>query len=229
MVNGEWPPYMSKDLKHNRVASRIVTDAFALVDIKAEYGFYPWKRSLNLAKTGRWDGSVVWSKNGDRLKYFYFSNPVINDKSVFFHLKDFVFDWKKYEDLKGIKIGGTNGYNYDADFHKYQKNGTLLVEYVTSDETNFKKLLKGRIKIFVCNLEVGYSLLYKLFPAETVSLFMNHPKTVKNSEMGLILSKKDKKNLKRIKLFNKGLEKLRRSGEVDRFLDESRRGEYKKR
>lgn len=60
LTNGEWPPYLSKDLKHYGVASRIVTEAFDLEGIKVEYGFFPWERALELAKHGDWDGSLVW-------------------------------------------------------------------------------------------------------------------------------------------------------------------------
>ncbi|MEE9297196.1 MAG: amino acid ABC transporter substrate-binding protein, partial [Phycisphaerae bacterium] len=56
LTNGEWQPYLSKDSPHHGFASHIVTEAFALVGVEVEYGFFPWKRSFKLAKEGTWDG-----------------------------------------------------------------------------------------------------------------------------------------------------------------------------
>ncbi len=44
LTNGEWQPYLSKDAPHHGFASHIVTEAFALVGVEVEYGFFPWKR-----------------------------------------------------------------------------------------------------------------------------------------------------------------------------------------
>ncbi len=43
LTNG-WQPYLSKDVPHHGFASHIVTEAFALVGVEVEYGFFPWKR-----------------------------------------------------------------------------------------------------------------------------------------------------------------------------------------
>ena len=50
ITNGEWPPYMSKKLKHYGLASRITTEAFASQGVKVEYGFFPWARSKLLVE-----------------------------------------------------------------------------------------------------------------------------------------------------------------------------------
>lgn len=228
ITNGEWPPYMSENLKHYGLASHIVTQAFAAEGVTVEYGFFPWKRSFVLAKDGKWDGSAVWSKTADREPHFVFSEPVIQDMTVFFHRKDVSFDWKSWDDLKGLKIGGTMEYNYGPEFKAAEKAGTFKVEYVANDETNFKKLLGGRIQIFVCNIEVGYSILNKMYDKATVNLVTNHPKAVKKDTLGLILSKKYPKHAEMMAKFNSGLAKLRAEGNLDQWLEESRRGDYKK-
>ena len=59
LASGEWSPYQSEMLKYYGVASRIVTEAFALHGIKLEYGYFPWDRSLEYAETGEWDGTLA--------------------------------------------------------------------------------------------------------------------------------------------------------------------------
>ena len=101
LTNGEWPPFLSEHAPHHGFASHIITEAFALVGVEVEYGFFPWKRSFKLAKEGKWDGSAVWWENEERRKLFYFTDLVVPTKVVFFHLKSTEFDWTTYEDLRG--------------------------------------------------------------------------------------------------------------------------------
>lgn len=227
LTNGEWPPFLSEKLKHYGVASRIVTESFLSESVKVEYGFFPWARSYNLVKKGRWDGSAVWSYTEDRAKYCYYSDPVLETKWVFFHLKTKPFDWKTVDDLKNLKIGGTLEYDYGKDFEDAEKTDRISVYRTPQDEINFKKLLKARIDIFPIDLDVGYAMLNKLFSKKEAALFTYHPKPVKDVPLHLILSKKVEKNKELVALFNKGLKHLRESGKYDQYLGESRKGDYR--
>ena len=93
ITNGEWTPYLSEHLPHYGVSSHIVTEAFALVDVEVEYGFFPWQRSFKLAKSGeKWDGSAVWYYSEERARHFHYSDAVNQVEMAFFHLKDASFD-----------------------------------------------------------------------------------------------------------------------------------------
>ena len=70
---------------------------------------------MKLAKDGSWDGSAVWSESEERLQNFFFSDPVVNSSWVFFHLKSYDFDWSDYEDLTGVRVGGTVEYYYSDE------------------------------------------------------------------------------------------------------------------
>ena len=228
ITNGEWSPYLSEKLKYYGVASRIVTEAFSLEGIKAEYGFFPWKRALLLAQKGKWDGSVVWSYTEDRAKDFYYSDPVVKCKWVFFYLKTTSFDWKVIDDLRGFRIGGTLGYKYNPDFEAAEEAGRIKVYRVPKDEQNFEKLIKGRIDIFLQDIDVGYEMLNNLFPEEKVRLFTHHPKPIKDTGFHLLLSKQVEKNKEMLTLFDRGLKRLKESGKIEQYLKESRIGKYKK-
>ena len=118
LTNGEWPPYLSEKSYKYGLYSHIVEEAFKIMGIKVEYGFFPWKRSFKLAENGDWDGSTVWAYSPEREKKFLFSEPIGHGCHVFFHLKDFKFDWQTEDDLQGIKIGGTIGYRYLVEIEK---------------------------------------------------------------------------------------------------------------
>ncbi len=228
ITTGEWAPYLSKDLKYYGVAARIVTESFALEGVKVEYGFFPWARSKFFAREGEWDGSAVWVHNSERAKDFLFSDSVVEVKNVFFHLKSYSFDWNTIDDLKGISIGGTIEYSYGEAFQNAEKTGRIKVQRAPSDEINFRKLLAGRIKIFPFVLDNSYLLLQKSFKPGQIRLITYHPKPVDAKSNRLMLSKKIERNKHMLKLFNKGLKRLKESGKYDQYLEESRRGEYLK-
>ena len=218
---GEWPPYHSKELPHYGLASRIITEAFLMEGVKVSYGFFPWPRALILAQKHEWDGTAVWFRNPEREAAFYISDPVIEAKDVFFHLKEFKFDWKGFDDLKQYRIGATQDYYYGPEFQKAEQEERIQVERATSDEINLKKLLRDRFDIFPLELRVGLNMLRKKFSPQEIERITYHPKLI-YSEFGyLLLSKKQQKNRYLISIFNRGLKKLKESGKYEAlFLED---------
>ncbi len=222
LANGEWVPYQSKSLKHHGAVSRIVTEAFASEGITVEYEYFPWKRGYVCAEAGEVDGTFLWFATAERRAAFYISDPVIDIQYVFFHLKNYAFDWNTVDDLQGTAIGATVGYDLGEAFQEAERDNVITVERVTTDEQNFQKLLLGRVQIFPCDIEVGYALIRKLFPPDQAALFTHHTKPLKAAPHHLLLSKKNERNKKMIELFNKGLQQLKDSGRYQQYLVEMR-------
>ncbi|MCP3925907.1 MAG: ABC transporter substrate-binding protein [Desulfobacterales bacterium] len=211
-------------LKHYGVASHIVTESFAIEGVTVKYVFRPWKRAYREAQYGAYDGSLIWSYDKERGKYFYFSDPLIDGKSVFFHLKNYPFVWKSIADLKNHKIGGSLGYKYA--FEEEISGIKIDIDRAPTDIINFKKLLLGRIQIFPCDMNVGYAILNIHFKPEEIQKITHHPKHYSSTTYHLILTKKNKINELLIQKFNKGLSRLRETGQFDQFVEASLRGEY---
>lgn len=227
LTNGEWPPFTSQNLKHYGVYSHIVSEAFALEGMTVKYEFFPWKRSYVYTKDGDWDGSLTWAPTPEKKREVFFSDPVFQHTKVFFHLKNFSFDWNTIDDLKGISIGATALYTYGDEFDQAVKNGRIEVEYATTDMTSLKKLLERRIQIFPSDIRVGYDLLNTNFTSEEASLFMHHPKPIQETFTCVIFTKKNPEKSRRLmEIFNRGLRKLKENGTYDKLLKASLRGEY---
>lgn len=227
IASGEWAPYQSESLKYKGFASRIVTEAFKLSGINVEYGYFPWKRSYILSQRGEWDGTFLWFDTPERRKHFYISDPVVDVLYVFFHLKSFQFDWNSIDDLEGIIIGSTIGYDYGEPFQKAEKLKKLRISRNLSDVKNFKLLLAGKIQIFPCELKSGYEAILKQFAPDKIKLITYHSIPLKSDPHHLLLSKKVKQNIKMIEIFNAGLKRLKNSGKVEQYISESREGKYK--
>jgi polar amino acid transport system substrate-binding protein len=221
ITNGEWPPYLSKQLKHHGFVSHIVSDAFKLKSINVNYNFRPWKRAFEESKSGSVNGSVVWSATDERKVDFLFSDPVITGKSVLFHLKDKQIDWNKFSDLKKYKIGGSLGYEYSFEHER-----DVAIERVASDELNFRKLLWKRIELFPSDKDAGYIILNKHFSSKEISKITYHPLPYEQTSYSLMLSKKHPDSVRLLSLFNEGLKELRASGRYNQIVIAQERGKY---
>ena len=229
ITNGEWQPYLSEHAPYYGFASHIVTEAFRLVGVEVEYGFFPWKRSLEWAKKGEtWDGTAVWLYSEERAASFYYTDPVVPSTVAFFHLEDVEFDWNTMEDLRDTKIGATLEYSYGPEFDEADRSGIIDPRRVATDELNLKKLLKGRIEVFPGEVMVTYSQIRETFSKEDAARFIHHPKPLHRNLQHLLISKANPDNERFVELFNKGLKQLKESGRYDQIIVDSLAGKYSK-
>jgi len=224
---GEYPPYVSEKQNYEGIASHIVKEAFALEGITVTYKYFPWGRSYEMARQGDVEGTMPWFKSAEREKDFFYSDQVMSQKQVFFHLKTYSFDWENIDDLIGIEIGGTQTYFYGQAFEDAEKSELISVERVPDDLLNFKKILGGRIQIFPLTIDIGFSKLREHFKPAEIKLITFHSKPLQDSATYALFSKKTPKRSKRLlKLLNQGLNRLKESGEFELFVDNFNRGDY---
>ncbi|MGE8496380.1 MAG: substrate-binding periplasmic protein [Pseudomonas sp.] len=218
LTNGEWSPYLGEHLPHQGVASRIIREAFALEGLDVEWEFHPWARSLQMAELGQRDGTAVWLHSEDRQQLFFISDPVVESTYYIFHRKGQVFDWKSVEDLQGLRIAATRGYDYGSAFQQAENSGQLDINRVTSDELGFRQLLAGRVDLFPLDKVVGFDLLHQHFSAADRAQLSFHPKPLRSDSLHLLLSRAVPGNAERMRRFNRGLAQLRDSGQVAKYL-----------
>jgi polar amino acid transport system substrate-binding protein len=218
LTNGEWPPYLGEDLPHHGVASRIVAEAFALQNVEVQWEFHPWARSLKMAEQGTRDGSAVWLYNREREQRFHISDPVVESGYYLFHRKNRHFDWSSVEDLRGLRIAATRGYDYGEAFQQAEAAGEINVVRLTGDEQGLRQLLAGRIDLFPVDKVVGFDLLYQNFSAAERRLLSFHPVPLRSDSLHLLLSREVPGNAELMQRFNQGLKRLRDSGKISQYL-----------
>lgn len=223
---GEWEPHYSEQYKHYGLVPHIISEAFAQEGIKVEYGFFPWSRSMGLVKQGLWDATCCWSKTDERAQFYFFSDSVIDEKQVFFHLKEFDFDWHGMESLKGVIIGTGNEFYHGHPFHKAEQKGGLRIEKLSVLEKNFEKLLAKRIDVFPMDEIAGYAAINKKFKPEVASMFTHHPRVLDSMPQRALFSKKVSRSKALIEKLNKGLEALKTSGRYQEFEMDFQNGKY---
>lgn len=218
ITNGEWPPFTSEHLPDNGPLSRIVAEAFALEGVKVEYGYFPWKRAYDYARTGKWDGSIGWAPTPRHVQDFQMSTPVIMVDKALFHLKNVPFDWQTIGDLRGWKVGATAGYSYGEDWDNAVKEGRLPVEEVTVDEQNIRKLLLRRVDVIAMEVDVANYLVRTRLTPEEAAMIVQHPKLLMQTPICLALSRNTARAAELTARFNRGLQRLKESGAYDRYL-----------
>jgi len=222
---GEYPPLVSQHFLHYGVTARIIREAFALEGIDVEYKFTNWARAFRLVIEGEADGIGPILKTNKRENQYYFSDSLYYETQVFFHKKNYLFNWNTIDDLSQVSIGATISYSYGEEFDQAAKSKELMIQRVPTDEQNFKKMFADRIKIFPQSLDVGYYILHSTFP-DKVSLVTHHVKPVNQNHNYLAFSKAKNNSLSLIKHFNRGLQKLKESGKYELYFTESRNGNY---
>jgi polar amino acid transport system substrate-binding protein len=225
ITNGEWEPFLSEYSYEYGLASHIISKSFKIEGIKVKWGFFPWKRSHEIAKLGLWDASATWTPTEERKKDFWISDTVINISYVFFYLKGNNLSWKN---LKGRVVGLSRGYTYGREIKEFIEANELLVDITTKDEQNYQRLLNGRIDLFPNEPIVGYAQIRHTFTHEDADRFTHYPKAFDNTTSNLIISKKCKNGQFLLNKFNSGLNKLKKSGQYDQMFMDLDSGKYDK-
>lgn len=215
---GEWPPYTSERLTGYGIAAKLISDSFAAAGVTVTFAFYPWNRSLELARRGGIEATAPWFESADRRADFHLSDPLFESKFLLYYLKAKPVAWQEIEDLKGLKIGATAGYYYGEAFTHAEKAGEITVVRASSDETNLKNLLIGRLDAFPLDEHVAEFLFANDMPAEDATRIGYNAVAVHSRPQHLLISRKAANGEALIRLFNQGLATIRSNGAYERIV-----------
>lgn len=217
ITNGEWPPYMGASLPEKGPVSQIIEQAFALEGVEVRWQFYPWARAMLVAQSGQCEGTAVWSSSSERLAAFYLSEPIINNQTYFLHLASQPFDWQSIDDLQGLRLGGTIGYDYGAAFQQAELSGKLKVTRLPSEELGIHMLLAGRLDAFPIDKVAAQAMLQQQFDPQQRASLSFHPLALRTDPLYLLLNRTQPGNRAMLLRFNHGLQQLRESGAYDQY------------
>lgn len=159
------PPYTEmKDGKIAGFATEIVEHVFQEMKVEYVIKVYPFKRALKYLKTGKLYGLYIAGKAPARAKIFLFpKEPLITTNWVWFINKENIgkLQYLSFDDLKGKRIGTIRGYYKPKDLDEYiSKN--CIVDEVTTEEQNFKKLAINRLDFVMSEYSIGKYFANKL-------------------------------------------------------------------
>lgn len=158
----EWPPYIGEHLPDQGAMALIARSAFAKAGYELRIDFYPWARTLYMAKTkDKYAGYFPEYYSQESEKDFIFSAPVGSSPLGFAERKENPVNWETADDLSAVKMIGTvRGYVNTEAFDQKAAKGDIRVEAVTDDATNLRKIIGGRITMAVIDRYVMQYLLH---------------------------------------------------------------------
>lgn len=231
ITNGEWAPYMGKQLKEGGMVSHIISEAFAAVEIDVEYGFFPWKRSYRYAVNGvgesnhRWHATAAWYYAEKREKDLRYSDMVYEANEVLFYLKSNPVVWKKDSDLQGKRIGGTD-YSPYPNLEPLREKGIIKIIRSGEDDVQMQRLFFRNIDAVVVMKEVGLYYLAENLSDKDISEVSYVTQSVNKRHLYLLFSHKVEENKELIEKFNRGLRTIRLNGRYSEIIREFEDGRY---
>ncbi len=147
----EYPPFYGKDLKNHGFITEIIATAFERTGYQIDVKFLPWNRALEKTKDGAYDGLfTVWYRE-EREQWFVYSDPLpANEIGFYKRVADEIY-FANYHDLQSYRIGVVRGYVNPPGFDEAELKTIVVVD----DETNFRKLAKGRIDLVLTDRLLG--------------------------------------------------------------------------
>ncbi|MBF8793300.1 transporter substrate-binding domain-containing protein [Pseudomonas monteilii] len=175
-----------------------------------------WKRCLMDAAAGRVD--VVLAYNTDqRDQSMRFSTvPVLREEVAVFYNRRRSVHFQRIEDLAGYRGGLLFGESYGAEFDRFVARHQNI-EWVSSSQQNFGKLIRGRIDFVIQERRTGELFVEHLAGAEDIQAL---PKALSVDYLRVAVSRHSPLSRK-MDAIDAQLRRMTDSGEIDVWLGQS--------
>ena len=185
LATGEWPPYTSENAPEQGALTAVVRGILLRMGAEPGIRFYPWKRCYELVLRGEIWAAFPYSRTEERAKQVLFSDPISYSDTALFHTGDPPLpEYRTLDDLKGLRVGGIDGYFYREALDK----AGLDVQYCLDETSAFKMLLADRFDVVLVNILVGRQIIRDQFPEHADSFKILNGLYSRN-ELRLIVSR----------------------------------------
>lgn len=144
----DWPPWkIVEGDRFDGIDVDILAEVGRRANVSWEYTECPWRRCLEMMKTGQVDVVTSLSKTAERQEYMLFLGPYYHiEKVSFYTLKGSDVQVSVYDDLYGHTIGAVKGSVY---FTQFDTDSKILKEEVTQDRQHLQMLLSKRVDLVI--------------------------------------------------------------------------------
>lgn len=218
-----WEPMFGENLPKGGFYTEITRQAFQRVGYGLEVKFVPWKRALESARQGNYDGLLGAYYNDERAQDFDYSELVYVDEQVFFGRNgEQPATYQSLRDLVPYEIGVTRGLAYVNELKKEEPS--LKIREVTDTEQNLTKLMKKRIDLFPAGKVYILHMLQTKYPDWRDQIQIVSP-PLKTEGLYNPISKKVPDHQTIVADFNRGLQMIKDDGAFEKILNEYGFGE----
>ena len=212
--SGNWPPYADKDLPEQGLAIDLVTTALKRAGYSPQVKTASLTQILEGSKTGVYDVFATPWYTMDRDQYLHFSQSYLESSIHFIKRNDTPFEYTRFDDLEGVKIGVIEGYAYDEDF-----NDSAAIKKINASSLteNLRKLIEKEVDLSLDDERVLRYTLNQSMPNNTATLvILAKPLTMRGINIGV--SRKNPDHEKIVAGFNKAIAEMKKDGTHDRIV-----------
>lgn len=214
---GDWLPYVDQQRADGGALPRLVRSIFESAGYQVEFVYYPWDRNLLMLEHGSLDAILPYLCSTARQRVSTCSEPVVRGDVVLFQRADQTLNWSRVEDLAAFRIATTLGYAYGPQFDEAVARNVLRVQQSGKEDTGFRLLSLGRVDFHPQDRAVGYAMLNRLFSAEERQQITHHPTRLHSDPLHVLFRKNDPRAETLLHVFNEGLQRLKRRGDISRL------------
>ncbi|WP_191831723.1 substrate-binding periplasmic protein [Pseudomonas fluorescens] len=213
-----YPPVSWSDGKQVRgLAPTVVRELFGRLGYEVEMVVLGnWKRCLLDAAEGRVD--VVLAYNSDqRDQGMRFSRvPVLREEVAVFVNRQRPVKFERLQDLAGYRGGLLFGESYGPEFDQFVARHQNI-EWVSSSQQNFGKLIRGRIDFVIQERRTGQLFVERLPGGEDIQAL---PAALSVDYLRVAVSRHSRLS-QHMAQIDEQLQRMTDSGEIERWLQQS--------
>ena len=187
----------------------IVRAAYRALGLEVRFNFMPYARCVAMARSGAELACFDTFRTPDTESEFLWHSPsLFNVEYRIYAPIDSKQRHLGVRDLEGQHVAVTRGYEYGAEF---DRNTKVLRELSSSDESNFRMLLAGRVA-YTITAEVIAKTLFKQHP-ELANKF-RAVGSVSRNDVYMAFSRRNPDGPREMARFEKGLKIIRENGSL---------------
>ncbi len=221
VTGNNYPPFADETLPHGGMMTEIVELAFREAGYATSVAFRPWKRGYEETKKGLFAATFPYIKTTERLKDFYYSEPMNIMYTRIFVTRDSSFT--KFEDLQNQRICIPLGFGITKRFAEVFTQNFIRAEGHPVDLVScLKMMLAGRKDFVIINEITGWMTIQNTF--QTKEGFRTLEQVFEEETHHLIVSKTYPDGEDIITQFNIGLKKLEDKGTLHAVIQRHLKG-----
>ena len=218
LASSDYVPHYGTELPRQGAVSEIVRRAFAYEGIDIEIAFMPFARALYDTQQGFYDGILAIWHTAEREQQLLYSDAIYANQIVLFKRAG---ELQLTDDLNSVlqsdsTLGMVTGYAQSP----LLLNSPLQKVSVATDDQVFRMLALKRVDLIPADLQNGLYLLRQLpEPLQQVRInWVTEP--IEEKSMHLAFPRQKAGSAELQLRFNRGLQQLRQSGELEQILAE---------
>jgi len=189
----DYPPfsYSDENKQISGIDIELIQEMAKRLEIQINIKLVPWKRLLQMTRTGDTVGSFSLFKTPERESFSLFTHPIHYSTFKLFTTPKTGLHYSNVKDLYGKRIGIEAGFVISDEFDKASTRGDIALIQIFSFDDAFRRLLMGGIDAFVGNdLVVQHKLKHEYRSKKNMSNIIALPQPLKQARGAyLVLSK----------------------------------------